>query len=110
MKKKHFALPYIVWMILFTVVPLLLIVVYAVFETTPGGAIVFTTDYLASVFSPENLSVLGRSLWYALLTTLLCLLIAYPAALLLSRLSSRAGALISMLFILPMWMNFLLRT
>ena len=56
MKKKHFALPYIVWMILFTVVPLLLIVVYAVFKTTDSGAIVFTTDYLASVFSPENLS------------------------------------------------------
>lgn len=78
MKKKFFALPYIVWMILFTVMPLILVLVYAFFNTTPSGDVIFTTEYLASAFSPESLSVLWRSLGYALITTVLCLLIAYP--------------------------------
>ncbi len=110
MKKKFFALPYIVWMILFTVMPLILVLVYAFFNTTPSGDVIFTTEYLASAFSPESLSVLWRSLGYALITTVLCLLIAYPAALLLSRLKPRTASILSLLFILPMWMNFLLRT
>ena len=54
--------------------------------------------------------MLWRSLGYALITTVLCLLIAYPAALLLSRLKPRTASILSLLFILPMWMNFLLRT
>ena len=110
MKKKLFALPYMVWMVLFTVVPLLLIIVYAVFETTPTGEVIFTTEYLAKVFSPENMSVLLRSLWYAVINTVLCLVLAYPAALLLSKLKPKVAGIVSLLFILPMWMNFLLRT
>jgi len=110
MKKKFFALPYIVWMILFTVVPLLLIVVYAFTVTADNGQIVFTIDNLLKAFAPENLSVLIRSLLYALITTVLCLLIGYPAAMMLSKLSSRWAGTIAILFVLPMWMNFLLRT
>jgi len=110
MRKKHFALPYIVWMILFTAIPLALILVYAVFDTSPAGDILFTSSHLTAAFSPENMSVLMRSLEYALVTTLLCLVIAYPAALLLSRLKPRTANILSLLFVLPMWMNFLLRT
>ena len=110
MKKKLCALPYMVWMVLFTVVPLLLIIVYAVFETTPTGEVIFTTEYLAKVFSPENMSVLLRSLWYAVINTVLCLVLAYPAALLLSKLKPKVAGIVSLLFILPIWMNFLLRT
>lgn len=110
MKKKYFALPYIVWMLLFTVAPLILVFVYAFFDTSPTGEILFTSDYIVSVFSAQNMSVLLRSMWYALITTVICLVLAYPAALFLSRLSVRSAAIVSMLFMLPMWMNFLLRT
>lgn len=110
MKKKHFALPYIVWMVLFTVLPLLLIFVYAVIKTSDTGELIFTWEFLLSAFSPENTSVLLRSLGYAVITTVICLLLAYPAAMLLSKLTSRAAGVVSLLFILPMWMNFLLRT
>lgn len=110
MKQKHFALPYLLWMIVFTVIPLLLIIGYAVFVTTDSGAVIFDPGRLLVAFEPENLLVLIRSLLYAVITTVLCLVIAYPAAMLLSKLTSRAGRIISMLFILPMWMNFLLRT
>ena len=110
MKKKFFALPYLVWMILFTVVPLMLIFVYAVFTTTETGEIIFTTKYLEQALSAANLSVLLRSLEYAVITTAICLVLAYPAALILSKLRSKVGAIINLLFVLPMWMNFLLRT
>lgn len=110
MKKKFFALPYLVWMVLFTVVPLILIFVYAVFTTTDTGEIIFTTQYLKQALSPENLSVLWRSLEYAVITTVICLILAYPAALILSRLKSKVGAIVNLLFVIPMWMNFLLRT
>jgi spermidine/putrescine transport system permease protein len=110
LKKKFFALPYLVWMVLFTVVPLILIFVYAVFTTTDTGEIIFTTQYLKQALSPENLSVLWRSLEYAVITTVICLILAYPAALILSRLKSKVGAIVNLLFVIPMWMNFLLRT
>ena len=110
MKKRLFAVPYLVWMILFTVIPLILILVYAVFRTTPTGEITFTTEYLAQALSPDNMSVLLRSLEYAVITTIICLVLAYPAALILSRLKSKVGAIVNLLFVIPMWMNFLLRT
>jgi len=110
MKKKYFALPYIVWMILFTVVPLLLIIVYALVYTSPTGDVVITTQYVESAFASQNMAVLLRSLWYAVLTTVICLVLAYPAALMLSKLKPRTAGILSLLFMLPMWMNFLLRT
>ena len=110
MNRKWFALPYLVWMILFTVVPLILILIYAIFTTNAAGDIVLSSANLLKVFSPENLRVLLRSLYFALLTTVICLLLAYPAALLLSKLRSRMAGIVSLLFMLPMWMNFLLRT
>jgi len=110
MKKKYFGLPYLFWMILFTIIPLLLILAYAFTETASAGRIVFTAENLIKAFAPENLSVLTRSLLYALITTVVCLLVGYPAAMLLSRMSSRWAATITILFVLPMWMNFLLRT
>ena len=97
-------------MILFTVVPLILIFVYAVFTTTDTGEIIFTTQYLKQALSADNMSVLLRSLEYAVITTVICLVLAYPAALILSRLKSKVGAIVNLLFVIPMWMNFLLRT
>mgnify|MGYP002590495547 CR=1 FL=1 len=109
MKKKMFALPYIIWMILFTVVPLILVLIYAFVDMTDTGNVVITLDYIKTAFSADNITVLLRSLEYALITTIICLLLSYPAAMFLSKLKSNIGAIICLLFILPMWINFLLR-
>ena len=109
-KKRAFALPYVVWMVIFTVVPLLLILFYAFIHRTDTGALVFTTQYIESALSGSSMSVLLLSLEYALITTVFCLLLAYPAALFLWQLKSRIGSIVNLLFMLPMWMNFLLHT
>jgi spermidine/putrescine transport system permease protein len=104
MRTKTPAIPYVAWMAIFVIIPLLLIVVYA-FTNFDGQ---FTTENFANfdVF----LKVLGNSVWLALIATVICLLIAYPFAYFLAQ-ASASFRKIGMLFImLPMWMNFLLRT
>lgn len=110
MSRRIFTYPYIIWMALFIIVPLLLIAYYAFIHTTPGKELVFSFDNIAKAFQSQNLNVLVRSIWLAAIATVICLLLGYPTAMLLSRLSSRNAQLISLLFVLPMWMNFLLRT
>ncbi len=106
MKRSWYASPYALWMVLFTVVPLLFVCWYAF--TTPSGA--FTLDNFSKIAQPMYLLVLWDSLRLALYCTALCLLIGYPAAYFLaSRDFSRAQSLV-VLIIVPMWMNFLLRT
>ena len=106
MKRKIFAAPYIVWMILFIVAPMILVFVYAFTDSSMN----LTLNNIMKAFAPLSMEVLLRSLWLAFLATLFCLLLGYPAAYLLSRLKSSTGALVTVLFLLPMWMNFLLRT
>lgn len=110
MKKKYLGVPYIVWMLIFILSPLILILVYSIMETQGTGHILFTWEFLKDAFGAVNLSVLLRSVWNAFLTTVICLLLAYPAAMILSRLKTSKSGLISLLFVLPMWMNFLMRT
>lgn len=104
MKSKVSALPYIIWMGIFIIVPLLLVAMYAV--TTPDGA--FTIDYISQV--GEYTPVLMRSAWLALVATAICLVIGYPLAFIISRRTGSIQRTMIMLVILPMWMNFLLRT
>ncbi|MEM1484085.1 ABC transporter permease [Oscillospiraceae bacterium PP1C4] len=104
MKSKAIAFPYLVWMAVFIAVPLLLVGYYAV--TTPEG--VFTIDYISQV--GEYTPVLVRSVWLAAIATVICLVIAYPLAFLISRRSGAGQRTMVMLVMLPMWMNFLLRT
>jgi spermidine/putrescine transport system permease protein len=89
------------------VVPLALIVLYA-FTGEDGG---FTVDnFRKFMMHTEAVNILIYSIGVAMITTLLCLILGYPAAYLLSRLESRRASLLVMLFILPMWINFLIRT
>ncbi|MGI6161941.1 MAG: ABC transporter permease [Christensenellales bacterium] len=104
MRRSVFATPYLIWMILFIVVPLLLIIYYAF---TADGSFSFAN--LAKAFEPIYFSVLLRSLMIAGLCTVICLLLGYPLAMILAR-SSASTSFILMLIMLPMWMNFLLRT
>ena len=104
MKTKTPAIPYVVWMAVFVVVPLLLIVVYA-FTNYDGK---FTTENFTNI--DVFLQVCGNSLYLAAVATGICLLIAYPFAYFLAQ-TGPAVRKVAMLFImLPMWMNFLLRT
>ena len=103
MRLKWYALPYILWMVVFTVAPLGLLLFYSM--NSEGG---FTLQNYVKFFDPMYIGILLRSLWLALLCTAICLVLGYPIAYILSRM--REGGLLSVLFILPMWMNFLLRT
>lgn len=103
-RKQSFAYPYVLWMALFVVIPIILIAVYA-FTSAQGtftlGNFSGMTDY-APVF--------GRSLWLAFLATVICILIGYPVALAISRTDPKTQRILLMLIMLPMWINFLLRT
>ena len=107
MKRAYIAYPYIfIWMPLFIVAPMLFVMYYAFFD---GGT--FTLEYAQQVFSTTTfLPALWNSIWVALVTTAVCLIIGYPVAYILSNMKKSTAALVSMLFILPMWMNMLLRT
>ncbi len=106
MKRSWYAAPYGLWMVLFTVVPLLFVLYYAF--TDSSGA--FTVNNFVKIASPMYGLVLWDSLRLAFFCTLLCLLIGYPTAYFLaSRDFSNAQTLV-VLILVPMWMNFLLRT
>lgn len=90
----------------FIIIPLILILYYA-FTGEEGG---FTLSNFAYVATKENIKALGLALWLSLLSTALCLLLAYPLAMILANRNVNQTSFIVLIFILPMWMNFLLRT
>ena len=106
MKRSWYASPYALWMVLFTVVPLLFVCYYAF--TTPSGA--FTLENFSKIAQPMYLYVLWDSLRLALYCTVLCLLIGYPTAYFLANRNFTHAQSVVVLILVPMWMNFLLRT
>ena len=103
-KLSRLAIPYVIWMALFVVAPIVLVVVYA-FSNDLGG------------FTLENFSrmgtyavVFGRSFKLALIATFICLLIGYPVSYAMSREGEKFQRAAMVLIMLPMWINFLLRT
>ena len=105
-KKKLLSGPYLVWTVAFILIPLLLIVYYGL--TAPDGS--FTLENVLEMGTPENLKALWLALLLSLISTILCLVMAYPLAMILSNMKIKATGFIVMIFIIPMWMNFLLRT
>ena len=105
MRRSVFSYPYIVWMLLFILSPMILIFYYA-FTSNSG----FSFSHIINALNATSLKVLWDSIRIALYTTIICLLLGYPVAYLLSRMKKAKAALLSVLFIVPMWMNFLLRT
>ena len=101
---SRFAIPYVIWMALFVVAPILIVVIYA-FSSASGG---FTLDNFAQMGGYA--AVFGRSFKLALIATAICLLMGYPVAYLLSREGESFRRTAMVLIMLPMWMNFLLRT
>ncbi len=106
MSKRTMAIPYIFWIAAGTIIPLCMILYYGFTDRT--GA--FTLKNILAIFEPVHAQALGLSLGLALISTVICMLLAFPLAMILK--SSRMGrkGFIVFIFILPMWMNFLLRT
>lgn len=105
--RRTWAWPYVLFMVLFVLLPLIFVGVYA-FTDKDGG---FTLHNFAKFFShSEAISTFLYSLMIAVFNTLICLLIGYPAAYIMAMADFRTPKVMAMLFILPMWINFLLRT
>ncbi len=103
--------PVYLWLVIFTVVPLLMVFFYAVFEVRADGSIHFTLTYLKeAVVNGQYLDAMLRSLEYAFVSTIVCLIIGYPLAFILANMEERRRNFVAVLFMLPMWMNFLIRT
>ena len=105
-KKIALYLPFLIWLILFIVVPVILILYYG-FTDRQGGITLANFRQLAD---PTYLFVMLRSLWLSLLASLICFLIGYPIAMILAGNTFQKKTVFLVLFIAPMWMNFLLRT
>ncbi len=108
MKFKKFAYPYIVWLIIFIVVPLIFIAKYSINATEED--FIFSLEHYRRFFNPLYLKVLFKSITMAVYSTLLCLLIGYPFSYFLTKFKLKTRSTLILLVVIPMWMNFLLRT
>ncbi len=106
MYKRVYATPFLFWVLVGTVFPLLMILYYGFTDRT--GA--FTLKNILAIFEPVHAQALGLSLLLAFVSTVICLIIAFPLAMILKDSSLGRKGFIVFIFILPMWMNFLLRT
>ena len=102
--KKWISAPYLLWMAVFIVVPLVMVAYFAF--TNEQGA--FTLEYIKNVAKYSDIFV--RSIGLAAVATIICLLVAYPLAMILSKMDVKAQSMMIMIVMVPMWMNFLLRT
>ncbi len=104
--KRIAAAPYMFWAVLFIIIPLLFIAYYAFTDRDFG----FTFENIKAIFTAKYLTIIGRSLKLAVIATAICLLLGYPAAYYIARTDPKKQKLLIMLIMLPMWMNFLIRT
>lgn len=102
--KKISALPYVMWSIIFVVIPLALIVIFA-FTTKDSG---FTLENMTKISKYANIFI--KSINLAVIATIICLLLGYPLAFIISRAKAITQKNLLLLLMIPMWMNFLLRT
>ena len=106
MNKKWLSTPYVIWAVAFILIPLCMIFYYGLTDDT--GA--FTLENIIAIGAPEHLKALSLALLLSLISTIICLLLAYPLAMILITSNVKQGSFLIFIFILPMWMNFLLRT
>lgn len=106
LKRKLLGTPYFIWSAIFILVPLGMVFYYGL--TDRSGA--FTLENVLAISTPEHAKALWTALLLSLIATVICLLLAYPLAMILSHHKNGRQSFIVLIFILPMWMNFLLRT
>lgn len=104
--RRYLAAPYTVWAVGFIIIPLFVILYYAFTSEETG----LTFSNFTYVLTSENMKALALSLWLSFLSTAFCLLLAYPLAMILAAQNISQTSFIVLIFILPMWMNSLLRT
>ena len=107
MRRRNWTVPYALFLLVFVIVPLLLIVLYAF--TDDGGAFTLA-NFRKFMMHPEAMNTFVYSIGIAVITTLVCLLLGYPAAYILSQKQFNTSRTMVVLFILPMWVNILIRT
>lgn len=105
LKRQLFAGPYMIWIVGFILLPVVMILYYA-FTTSSGS---FTVSNVLTITHPIFFRALLFSLKLALVCTLICLVLAYPLAMILNNMKNGSQGFIVFIFILPMWMNFMLR-
>ena len=103
MKSKKLSIPYIIWMLVFTMIPIVMIGLTA-FRDKKGN---FSLQPFVNAY--DYRFVFLKSLWIALLSTAICLLLAYPLAYMLTRMKKSTQNTVQLIIMIPMWMNFLLR-
>ncbi len=114
--KKSLAYPHLLWMTLFVIVPIVLVLIYSVTVVAIDGTTHIGLDNYIKFFDITYMKIFATSLWIALLSTVFCLALGYPAAMILAnkdRLRIQQGKKTTgmlMLFVMPMWMNMMLRT
>ncbi len=117
MYKRYFAYPHLVWMLVFVLIPIVLVFAYSVTVPAEDGSMVFSLENYAKFFSTSDyVGILWKSVYIAAISSAICLVLGFPAALILSNRDKRRAALgkkgsgFLLLFVMPMWMNMLLRT
>lgn len=103
---KRLSLPYVVWMAIFVIVPLVIVCCYG-FSDRDGN---FTFENVKSIASPVHMKALLISVKLSVISTIICFLLALPLAMVIRNMKMNSNGFIIFIFILPMWMNFLLRT
>lgn len=103
MKSRKPSIPYIIWMLIFTMIPIVMIG-FTAFKDSKGS---FSLEAFSKAFFYTDVFI--KSLWIALISTAICLLLAYPLAYLITRMKKSSQTTVIMLMMIPMWMNFLLR-
>ncbi|MCR5565135.1 MAG: ABC transporter permease [Gammaproteobacteria bacterium] len=112
---KVYVIPYLVWSFIFLIIPvfILIFMAFSTYDFSTGANVEFTLKNWKYVFGAESRTVfwpsIGKSLLISFLVTLLCLIIGYPTAFVMTKIKARYRALIMALLILPLWMNQVLR-
>lgn len=112
MKMKRISYPYVLWMIIFTVIPLVLIFMFSITTGEEAGIsnLQFTLENFKKFLNSKYIDVLWISISFALKSTAISLLLGYPLAMIISREKINRRNVMIFLLVIPMWMNFLLRT
>lgn len=110
MIKKLASGPYLFWIAMFIIVPIVMIFFFSLVQVDSEGNMQITLSNYTRAFDPIYITVMWRSLKIALQATIICFLVGYPMAMILSKMDPKIRTFAIMMFVVPMWMNFLLRT